>query len=221
MVDRRPVEETELRTSHECQSGHPMDLEQLGRVADAVDAQDDMQIVGVTKTGPSFGCGLAAESSHSTAPLMMMLGSLPLLNLATNVMVVLSDLLAIADVVDDCAPGKIEETKILRNAKAAGIKYIFQGGEKLMPLLDNLTPLVLIMQTISVLMISVVSCNTTGLSRTLVLSTSWCGSLKVECPMIQRGLPDPEDSKKGPINAIAPVLRGAKPPWTRCHDCKT
>ena len=29
------------------------------RVADAVDAQDDMEIVGVTKTSPSFGCELA------------------------------------------------------------------------------------------------------------------------------------------------------------------
>ena len=26
------------------------------RVADAIDAQDDMVVVGVTKTGPSFGC---------------------------------------------------------------------------------------------------------------------------------------------------------------------
>ena len=31
------------------------------RVADAVDAQDDMEVVGVTKTGPSFGCELAIK----------------------------------------------------------------------------------------------------------------------------------------------------------------
>ena len=31
------------------------------RVADAVDAQDDMVVVGVTKTGPSFGCDLAVK----------------------------------------------------------------------------------------------------------------------------------------------------------------
>ena len=31
------------------------------RVADAIDAQDDMEIVGVTKTGPSFGCEMAAK----------------------------------------------------------------------------------------------------------------------------------------------------------------
>jgi len=35
------------------------------RVADAVDAQDDMEVAGVTKTGPSFGCELAAKKGFS------------------------------------------------------------------------------------------------------------------------------------------------------------
>ena len=52
----------------------------------------------------------------------------------------------------------------------------------------------------------VVSCNTTGLSRTLVPLHEYCGSLKVECTMIRRAA-DPGDSSKGPINAIKPVLK--------------
>jgi len=52
----------------------------------------------------------------------------------------------------------------------------------------------------------VVSCNTTGLSRTLVPLYEACGSLSVECTMIRRAA-DPGDSKKGPINAIKPVLK--------------
>ena len=41
------------------------------RVADAVDAQGDMEIVGVTKTRPAFGCDLAVRkailfSAHMT-----------------------------------------------------------------------------------------------------------------------------------------------------------
>ena len=51
----------------------------------------------------------------------------------------------------------------------------------------------------------VVSCNTTGLSRTLVPLYDLCGSLKVECTMIRRE--DPGDSNRGPINAIKPVLK--------------
>ena len=34
------------------------------RVADAIDAQDDMEIVGVTKTRPSFGCDLAVRKGY-------------------------------------------------------------------------------------------------------------------------------------------------------------
>ena len=52
----------------------------------------------------------------------------------------------------------------------------------------------------------VVSCNTTGLSRTLVPLYEHCGSLSVECTMIRRAA-DPGDSNKGPINAIKPVLK--------------
>ena len=34
------------------------------RVADAVDAQNDMEIVGVTKTRPAFGCDLAVKKGY-------------------------------------------------------------------------------------------------------------------------------------------------------------
>ena len=41
------------------------------RVADAVDAQDDMEIVGVTKTRPAFGCDLAVRKGYQFfAPMM-------------------------------------------------------------------------------------------------------------------------------------------------------
>ena len=52
----------------------------------------------------------------------------------------------------------------------------------------------------------VVSCNTTGLARTLVPLREAAGEISVECTMIRRAA-DPGDSKKGPINAIAPVLK--------------
>ena len=39
------------------------------RVADAVDAQDDMEIVGVTKTRPAFGCDLAVRKGYPIAPM--------------------------------------------------------------------------------------------------------------------------------------------------------
>ena len=52
----------------------------------------------------------------------------------------------------------------------------------------------------------VVSCNTTGLARTLVPIREIVGRLEVECTMIRRAA-DPGDSRKGPVNAIKPVLK--------------
>lgn len=175
------------------------------RVADAVDAQDDMTVVGVTKTGPSFGCELAAKkgfplycttddperiSSFSSGGYQCHGG--------------LSELLSIADIVVDCSPGKTG-TDNLAKYKAAGIKHLFQGGEK-----HSLTGLSYCScanhdENLGSDGSRVVSCNTTGLSRTLVPLYDHCGSLKVECTMIRRAA-DPGDSKKGPINAIKPVL---------------
>ena len=96
------------------------------RVADAVDAQDDMIVAGVTKTGPSFGCDLAVRKGF---PLYCT-------NDDPNRIAAfeeggyeckggLSDLLSTADVVVDCAPGK-RGAENLSKYKAAGIKHIYE-----------------------------------------------------------------------------------------------
>ncbi|RTZ95282.1 MAG: type II glyceraldehyde-3-phosphate dehydrogenase, partial [Candidatus Poseidoniales archaeon] len=117
----------------------------------------------------------------------------------------LSDLLAIADIVVDCAPGKMGADNLSKYT-AAGVKHVFQGGEK-----HSLTGLSYSSnanhaENLDADGTRVVSCNTTGLSRTLVPLYEHCGSLKVECTMIRRAA-DPGDSNKGPINAIKPVLK--------------
>tara|TARA_B100000029_G_scaffold488122_1_gene544327 strand:- start:1821 stop:2855 length:1035 start_codon:yes stop_codon:yes gene_type:complete len=176
------------------------------RVADAVDAQADMVVAGVTKTGPSFGCGLAVRKgfplycTHDDSERIAAFAEG-----GYECHGGLSDLLAVADVVVDCAPGK-RGAENLPKYQAAGIKYIFQGGEK-----HNLTGLSYTScanhdANMGADGTRVVSCNTTGLSRTLVPLFEKCGSLKVECTMIRRAA-DPGDSSKGPINAIKPVLK--------------
>ena len=170
------------------------------RVADAVDAQDDMVVAGVTKTGPSFGCDLAARKGF---PLYCTNDDSDRIAAFAeggyDCKGGLSDLLAAADVVVDCAPGK-RGAENLSKYKAAGIKHIFQGGEK-----HDLTGLSYTScanheANIGAEGTRVVSCNTTGLSRTLVPLFEKCKSLKVECTMIRRAA-DPGDSSKGPINA--------------------
>ena len=105
----------------------------------------------------------------------------------------------------DCAPGKLGAENI-EKYKNAEIKYIFQGGEKHALTGQSYTSSANHLENIGVQGTRVVSCNTTGLSRTLVPLYEHCGSLKVECTMIRRAA-DPGDSKKGPINAISPVLK--------------
>ena len=176
------------------------------RVADAVDAQDDMEIIGVTKTRPSFGCDLAVRKGY---PLYCTYDDeSKIAAFAAGGYQCeggLSDLLEIADVVVDCSPGKVGASN-KEKYLAADVKYIFQGGEKHAMTGMSYTSSANHLENKNVQGTRVVYCNTTGLSRTLVPLYEHCGSLSVECTMIRRAA-DPGDSAKGPINAIKPVLK--------------
>ncbi|MEK9650797.1 MAG: type II glyceraldehyde-3-phosphate dehydrogenase [Poseidonia sp.] len=176
------------------------------RVADAVDAQDDMEIIGVTKTRPSFGCDLAVRKGY---PLYCTFDDADRIKAFADAGYTchggLSDLLAVADVVVDCSPGKVGAAN-KEAYVAAGVKYIFQGGEKHAMAGLSYTSSANHAENLNAMGTRVVSCNTTGLSRTLVPLYEHCGSLNVECTMIRRAA-DPGDSAKGPINAIKPVLK--------------
>jgi len=176
------------------------------RVADAVDAQDDMEIIGVTKTGPSFGCDLAVKKGF---PLYCTFDDPDRISSfkekGYDCQGGLSDLLSVADIVVDCAPGKMGADNIAKY-KAAGIKHMFQGGENHSLTGLSYTSSANHIENLNAAGTRVVSCNTTGLSRTLIPLYEHCKSLKVECTMIRRAA-DPGDSKKGPINAIKPVLK--------------
>ena len=78
------------------------------RVADAIDAQDDMEIIGVTKTRPSFGCDLAVRKGY---PLYCTFDEADRIAAFApagyDCKGGLSDLLRKADIVVDCSPGKV------------------------------------------------------------------------------------------------------------------
>ncbi|MCS5537389.1 MAG: type II glyceraldehyde-3-phosphate dehydrogenase, partial [Candidatus Poseidoniaceae archaeon] len=176
------------------------------RVADAVAAQDDMELIGVTKTRPSFGCDLAVRKgyplycTYDEAERISAFGSA-----GYDCKGGLSNLLDAVDIVIDCSPGNMgAENKA--KYQAAGVKWIFQGGEKHTLTGMSYSSCANHAENLNGEGTRVVSCNTTGLSRTLVPLLEHCGSLKVECTMIRRAA-DPGDSTKGPINAIKPVLK--------------
>ncbi len=176
------------------------------RVADAVACQSDMEIIGVTKTRPSFGCDLAVRKGY---PLYCTFDDADRIAAFAPAGYEcrggISQLLAIADVVVDCSPGKMGADNKAKY-QDAGVKWIFQGGEKHAMTELSYTSCANHQSNLNAEGTRVVSCNTTGLARTLVPIYEHCGSLKVECTMIRRAA-DPGDSSKGPINAIKPVLK--------------
>lgn len=179
------------------------------RVADAVDAQDDMEIVGVTKTSPSFGCQLAVRKGY---PLYCTFDDDEKISAFADSDYEckggLSDLLSICDVIIDCSPGKVGAQN-LSKYNSAGVKSIFQGGEKHSLTGKSYTSSANHSENMNVDSTRVVSCNTTGLSRTLVPIHECVkenGKISVNSVMIRRAA-DPGDSSKGPVNAIKPVLK--------------
>ena len=179
------------------------------RVADAVAAQEDMEIIGVTKTGPSFGCDLAVRKGY---PLYCTYDNAERVQAFTAAGYRceggISDLLASIDIIIDCSPGNVGQENLDRYRKA-GVKSIFQGGENHSLTGLSYTSCANHASNFAAETTRVVSCNTTGLSRTLMPLYRHCeqaGGIDVNCVMIRRAA-DPGDSSKGPINAITPVLK--------------
>jgi glyceraldehyde-3-phosphate dehydrogenase (NAD(P)) len=172
------------------------------RVADAVSLQDDMEIVGVTKRRPTFEAKMAVQNGFPFyAAGEEFISGFEEENI--SVTGTLADLLQKADIVIDGTPKKCGYKKVYEEAK---IKGIFQGGEKHDLTGLSFNALANYEKAINTDYVRVVSCNTTGLCRTLYPLDETFGIENVTAVMIRRGA-DPWDSKNGPINAIEPVLK--------------
>jgi len=173
------------------------------RVADAVAKQPDLELVGVTKTRPSFEGRRAMEKGY---PLYLAgdgkaadfaAAGLPLAGTA-------AELFRTVDVVVDASPDKVgrENRKLY---EAAGVRAIFQGGEKADIAEVSFNALGNYSAAHGRRSVRVVSCNTTGLARAAaVLRANW-GVDHWEATLVRRGA-DPAESKKGPINGILPTF---------------
>ena len=174
------------------------------RVADAVELQDDMEVVGVCKRNPTFEVPMAAarglpfyttDEEHRAA----------FAERGWDVVGLLPQLLEQVDIVVDCTPGKVGVTYIPLYQQH-GVKAIFQGGEKAGTAPISFNSSANYREAWGADMVRVVSCNTTGLCRTLFPVYRDIGVEEVLAVLIRRAA-DPWDSKKGPINAIKPVLK--------------
>ncbi len=170
------------------------------RIADAVMLQDDMELVGVTAHSYNYRM-ISAQVRKIPMYKMPDAEDLNNLKLAGN----FEDLLKNVDIIVDATRKKIGAENKEKYYLPNKIKAIFEGGEK-----ANVADCSFVAQcnyeeAVGKNYIRVVSCNTTGLCRTLNAIKSKYGIEAVHATMIRRGA-DPWDIRHGPINAIVPVL---------------
>ena len=130
------------------------------RVATAVNQQDDMEIVGVTKTRPSYEAQDAVKKGY---PLYVPDDKLEAFRTAgIKVAGTIKDLYGKVDIIVDCTPGGFAD-KYKAEYAEAGIRAIWQGGED-----HSLTGISFnaganYKESWGAQFSRVVSCNTTGL----------------------------------------------------------
>ncbi|VVB86790.1 Glyceraldehyde-3-phosphate dehydrogenase [uncultured archaeon] len=171
------------------------------RVADAVAAQDDMEVAGVVKTRPGFEARIALEKGYALyAASKENLDDFKKSKI--EVSGTLEDLLENADIVIDATPGDTgEEYKKLYEKH--GVKAIWQGGEKHELTGFSFNSEANYNKALGRQFARVVSCNTTGLVRVLYALDSEYGIKKARATLMRRAA-DPGDIKTGPINALIP-----------------
>jgi len=173
------------------------------RVASAVNKQDDMEVVGVTKTRPTFEAQTAVEKGFD---LFVPDDSLQAFKDAgIPVRGKIRDLYKYADIMVDCTPGDVGD-KYKAEYEAAGIKAIFQGGEDHSLTGISFNSTANYNESWGAQFSRVVSCNTTGLLRTLHPIDRYIKIKSAYVTLVRRGA-DPGDSKTGPINGLEPTVK--------------
>src|SRR3989344_4355528 len=174
------------------------------RVADAVAMQKDMKLIGVTAHSYSFNTEVAKQKGYKIFTLDDGAAN-ELKNNGINPDGSFQNLLENVDVVVDATPKKIGKENIEKFYRPNKIKAIVQGGEKHESIGTSFVAQCNYNGALNKDFARVVSCNTTGLCRTLDAVNKAYGILSVHATMIRRGA-DPGDIHHGPINAIVPVL---------------
>jgi len=171
------------------------------RVADAVAAQPDMKLVGVTKASPNYGAEVAVRRGYDLyAAIDDRVNEFETAGL--EIAGTLSDLLETVDVVVDCCPSGIGE----RNRPiydAHDTPAVFQGGEDASVADASFNARGSGDSVRDADSLRVVSCNTTGLSRLLAPLEEVYGIEKARVTLVRRG-GDPSETDRGPINDVVP-----------------
>jgi glyceraldehyde-3-phosphate dehydrogenase (NAD(P)) len=169
------------------------------RVADAVAAQKDMKVIGVSKTRPNAEAFVAKQRGY---PLYIAdLTKKPSFEKAgLSVAGSVEDMCKAADIIVDATPGDVGATNKPLYEKL-GKKALWQGGEEHEIAGFSFNSSCNYKDAIGRQFVRVVSCNTTGLCRIIQAIDKEYGVAHVHAIMVRRGS-DPGEIKKGPIDAI-------------------
>lgn len=175
------------------------------RVADAVACQDDMEMVGVSDIVFDYRIRVAAERGYPIYASVidkrtaMEQAGIPVVG-------TLDDLLGKVDIVVDCTPKGVGAKNKPRYEKA-GVKAIFQGGEKHELTGFSFTAQVNYAEAVNRRYTRVVSCNTTALCR-IMHAFEKRGWIKRARAVLMRRATDPWESHlNGMINTAVPETR--------------
>jgi glyceraldehyde-3-phosphate dehydrogenase (NAD(P)) len=172
-----------------------------GRVADAVTKQKDMELVGVTKFTPDYRAKLAIDKGikifHLDAE-----GQAKFQKAKIPTQGSLQDLMKKVDVMIE-ATGEEVASGNKEMYEKAGVRAVFEGGEE-----HELTGFSFNANcnydgAKGRRFVRVVSCNTTGLCRTLHALKTNFGVKKARAVLARRAA-DPQEVGKGPIDAVVP-----------------
>jgi glyceraldehyde-3-phosphate dehydrogenase (NAD(P)) len=172
------------------------------RVADAVAAQDDLELAGVADIGADWRmkvvnqkgfCLFGAAEEHATA----------MREAGLEVAGTLDDLLGAADVVVDCTPKKVAARNV-ETYRQRGIRFIVQGGEKHAVTGHSFVAEASYASALGRDATRVVSCNTTSIVRTLSALKRAGLLVKARGTLLRRAT-DPWESHLGGImNTLVP-----------------
>jgi len=186
------------------------------RVADAVAAQPDMEVIGVSKTSVSAEAYIAKKRGY---PLYIAdLGKKSAFEKAgIEIAGDVEAMIKAADIVVDATPGGVGE-KNRPLYERLGKKAIFQGGEGHEVAGFSFNAHANYKEAAGKQFARVVSCNSTGLVRLIHALDQAFGVERVRAVMVRRGA-DPSDVKRGPVDAI--VLNPATIPSHHGPDVNT
>ena len=186
------------------------------RVAYAVKLMDDMDLVGAVKRTPDYQALVASAAGIPIyAPNEEAAERFE--NAGIRVAGTLNDLLSKVDVIVDATPGGIG-AKYKEVYEKAGVKAIFQGGEKPGVAEVSFSTLCNYEEGLGKRSVRVVSCNTTGLLRLICTLNKNIGVRSVRAVIVRRAA-DPKEIKKGPINSI--TLNPPRLPSHHAEDVKS